>query len=52
VSRTSIAAQAGLDSTAPRWIDGMIRDAGASYLHGHPPGPGPATALAEPMRQR
>jgi acetyl esterase len=34
----------------PRWIDGMIRDASASYLHGHPPGPGPATALADPLR--
>jgi hypothetical protein len=56
VSRTSIAAQEGLDSTAPRWIDGMIWDASASYLHGHPPGPGPgpgpATALADPLRKR
>jgi len=34
----------------PRWIDGMIRDTSASYLHGHPPGPGPATALADPLR--
>jgi acetyl esterase/lipase len=34
----------------PRWIDGMIRDASASYLHGHPPGPGPAIALADPLR--
>jgi acetyl esterase len=34
----------------PRWIDGMIRDASASYLHGHSPEPGPATALADPLR--
>ncbi|MEO8706299.1 MAG: alpha/beta hydrolase [Kofleriaceae bacterium] len=34
----------------PRWVDGMIRDASASYLHGHPPGPGPGTALADPLR--
>jgi acetyl esterase len=31
----------------PRWIDGMIRDASASYLHGH--APGPATELANPL---
>jgi acetyl esterase len=34
----------------PRWIDGMIRDASASYLHGHPAAPGPTTALADPLR--
>jgi acetyl esterase len=34
----------------PRWIDGMIRDASASYLHGHSPEPGPHTALADPLR--
>jgi len=34
----------------PRWIDGMIRDASASYLHGHPSAPGPTTALADPLR--
>lgn len=34
----------------PRWIDGMIRDASASYLHGHPAVPGPTTALADPLR--
>jgi acetyl esterase len=34
----------------PRWIDGMLRDASASYLHGHSPVPGPATALADPLR--
>jgi acetyl esterase len=34
----------------PRWVDGMIRDTSASYLHGHPPGPGPATELADPLR--
>ena len=34
----------------PFWVDGMIRDASASYLHGHPRGPGPATALADPLR--
>jgi acetyl esterase len=34
----------------PRWVDGMIRDASASYLHGHPRTPGPKTALADPLR--
>ncbi|HWU89541.1 MAG TPA: alpha/beta hydrolase [Kofleriaceae bacterium] len=34
----------------PRWIDGMIRDASASYLHGHPPGPSAETELADPLR--
>ncbi|HEY4244266.1 MAG TPA: alpha/beta hydrolase [Kofleriaceae bacterium] len=34
----------------PRWIDGMIRDASASYLHGHSTVPGPTTALADPLR--
>jgi len=33
----------------PFWIDGMIRDAGASYLHGHPKTPGPTTELADPL---
>jgi len=34
----------------PRLIDGMLRDASASYLHGHPPGPGPHVELADPLR--
>ncbi len=34
----------------PFWIDGMIRDVETSYLHGHPRGPSPATALANPLR--
>jgi acetyl esterase len=34
----------------PSWIDGMIRDASAAYLRGHPREPGPATALADPLR--
>ncbi|MBA2541072.1 MAG: alpha/beta hydrolase [Deltaproteobacteria bacterium] len=34
----------------PFWVDGMIRDASASYLHGHPSAPGPATELANPLR--
>jgi acetyl esterase/lipase len=34
----------------PRWIDGMIRDASSSYLHGYPPVPGPETELADPLR--
>jgi acetyl esterase len=34
----------------PRWIDGMIHDAAASYLHGHSSVPGPATELADPLR--
>jgi acetyl esterase len=28
----------------------MIRDASASYLHGHPPEPGPHIELADPLR--
>jgi acetyl esterase len=34
----------------PRWIDGMIRDATATYLNGHPHEPCEATALADPLR--
>ena len=34
----------------PRWIDGMLRDASASYLHGHPIEPTVATELADPLR--
>lgn len=34
----------------PKWIDGMIRDASASYLHGHPATPHDRTALADPLR--
>lgn len=34
----------------PRWVDGMIRDASASYLHGHPRQPSPTTELADPLR--
>lgn len=33
----------------PWWVDGMIRDAGASYLHGHPRVRTAATALADPL---
>lgn len=33
----------------PFWIDGMLRDASASYLHGHPPARGPKTQLADPL---
>jgi acetyl esterase len=33
----------------PRWVDGMIRDASASYLHGHPQGSA-QTELADPLR--
>ncbi|MFT3691772.1 MAG: alpha/beta hydrolase [Kofleriaceae bacterium] len=33
----------------PWWVDGMIRDAGASYLHGHPQVRSTATALADPL---
>ncbi len=32
----------------PRWIDGMIRDASTSYLHGH--SPGAPIELADPLR--
>jgi acetyl esterase/lipase len=31
-------------------VDGMIRAASASYLHGHSPVPGPATGLADRLR--
>lgn len=34
----------------PRWIDGMIRDASASYLHGYSRDPAPETELADPLR--
>jgi acetyl esterase len=34
----------------PRWVDGMLRDASASYLHGYPREPGPEVALANPLR--
>lgn len=34
----------------PRWIDGMIRDAAASYLRGYPLEPCPETELADPLR--
>jgi acetyl esterase len=34
----------------PGWIDGMIRDASASYLHGYSLEPCPETALADPLR--
>ncbi len=34
----------------PRWIDGMIRDASASYLHGYPQVGGVETELADPLR--
>ena len=34
----------------PFWIDGMLRDAGASYLHGLPRTPTAETELADPLR--
>lgn len=34
----------------PRWVDGMLRDTRASYLHGYPPEPSAETALADPLR--
>jgi acetyl esterase len=34
----------------PRWVDGMIRDASASYLRGYPPAPCAETELADPLR--
>jgi acetyl esterase len=34
----------------PRWIDGMIRDASASYLRGYPLEPCAETELADPLR--
>jgi acetyl esterase len=33
----------------PWWADGMIRDAGTSYLHGLPRTPSPETELADPL---
>ena len=40
------------DFRAGSMIDGMIRGASASYLHAPLPGPGPMSALAEPLRVR
>jgi acetyl esterase len=34
----------------PRWVDGMLRDAASSYLHGYSHEPSDATALADPLR--
>jgi acetyl esterase len=34
----------------PWWIDGMLRDAATSYLHGHSLAPSAATELADPLR--
>jgi acetyl esterase len=34
----------------PRWVDGMLRDATTSYLHGHPAVPAPELDLADPLR--
>jgi acetyl esterase len=34
----------------PRWVDGMLRDAAASYLHGQSHEPSEATELADPIR--
>jgi acetyl esterase len=34
----------------PRWVDGMLRDAAASYLHGYSHQPSDETALADPLR--
>jgi acetyl esterase len=45
VSRTE---RFGQRRRLPRWVDGMLRDTEASYLHGHVPGP--ATELADPLR--
>jgi acetyl esterase len=33
----------------PWWVAGMIRDAGASYLHGYPRTPSPEIELADPL---
>ncbi len=33
----------------PFWVDGMLRDAGASYLHGLPRTPTPEIELADPL---
>jgi len=33
----------------PWWADRILRDAGASYLHGHPLTPSPTTELADPL---
>ncbi len=34
----------------PFWIDGMLRDASTSYLHGHSTEHGPPLELADPLR--
>jgi len=33
-----------------RWVDGALRDASYSYLHGHSPEPRPELDLADPLR--
>jgi len=43
------AARFGRRRRLPWWADGMIRDAGASYLRGLPRTPAPATELADPL---
>jgi acetyl esterase len=45
-ARRKAAAGRGL----PFWIDGMLRDASSSYLHGHARDGGPETELADPLR--
>jgi acetyl esterase len=43
------AARFGRRRRLPWWADGMIRDAGASYLRGLPRTPDPTTELADPL---
>ena len=49
ILQTSDADRFGKRRKLPKWIDGMIRDAGASYLHGLPRTPHPSTQLADPL---
>jgi acetyl esterase len=49
ILQVSEAERFGKRRKLPFWIDGMLRDAGASYLHGLPRTPGPAIELADPL---
>jgi acetyl esterase len=47
--QVSDSARFGRRRKLPFWVDGMLRDAGASYLHGLPRTPGPELELADPL---
>ena len=49
ILQTTHADRFGKRRKLPGWADGIIRDSGASYLHGHPRTPSPTTELADPL---